>query len=142
MFTELVRERDGLNAAAIYPASLNNTNLTTGALDMSKFARCCLFGLAGAGATASVRAYLQETANSNGAGAVNISGAIITNIVNTANQQFTVEVDATQLTKRYVVGVIEENSAIAKIVSGVLIGTDHRYGPANTSDSTSVNQRV
>lgn len=142
MFTELLRERDSMPANAVWPQSINNTTATTGVVDMSLFHRVEFVGFIGAGTTGTVRAYLQESSNSNGVGATNIAGCIITNIVNTANQAFTLECSAMQLTKRYVVGVIEENQAIAKTVALFPIGTMARFKPANNSDVAAMAQRV
>ena len=140
--TELVKEGVGI-ALPAYPASLNNTNLVTGPIDMSKFYRCSMFGVVGTTTTSGVQAYLQESANQNMVGATNIAGAVITNINNTANQAFTIECNVSQLkaTSRYVAGTIAENLGHAGIMCAIMLGFGPRYHPEGADDA-SVNQRV
>ena len=141
MFTQLLKERDSL-PKPIFPQSLNGTSATTGPLDMSLFSRCQLIGSVGAlGASGNTAAYLQESNEANGANATNVSGGAIVNIAS-SNGAFTIEVNATQLTKRYVQGVIGV-STTASLVCGFLVGTEGRYPPVNNNDnSTFVVQRI
>ncbi len=142
-FTETIREGVSIPGAPVYPISTNNATRTTGVVDMSKFNRVTFLGEIGAiTALSSVRGYLQESDYANGASATNISGAIVTNIVNTANSAFTIEVNSTQLTKRYVVGVIEENATLAATIGMYPLATQPRYHPSNSNDVNTVLQRV
>lgn len=142
IFTELAKEGISIPTNAVCSVTVNNTTAETGTVDMLNFNRVMALGILGGGTNATVRAYLQESANSNGVGGTNIAGAIITNIVNTANSMYTLEASAMQLTKRYVKCVVEENQAIAKVLSVVAFGLDPRFHPANGFDSNTVLQRV
>ncbi len=142
--TETLKERDSLAANAVCSVSLNSTTATTGSVDMSKFFRVQFLGVGAAGATGTITSYIIESANSNMAGNTNVNGTTITSIVNGANQQWGMELNATQLlaTSRYVAGVVTETQGIAKIVSLIPVATGGRYPPVNNNDAGQVNTRV
>lgn len=141
-FCELVKERDSVNGAAVFPQSLNGANASTGAIDMSRFNRVIFYGMTGSATpTSVVGASIQQTNNANGSGATNIASYVITNMTNATNQAFSIEINAMQMTARYAVGFIFVNTA-ANTVSLIPVATDARYHPATTFDDASVNQRV
>ena len=138
-FTALCKEKLGLPATPIHSASHNGTT-NTGTIDMSLFHRAMFLGDVGTlGASATLDASLFQSDNSNGTGATNIASSSIAQI-SAANSTWTQEINATQLTKRYV--LCSTVNAIAASVYGVYaIGVDPRNAPANTNDVSDVVQR-
>lgn len=141
MFTQLLKERDSIAAQPVFPQSINGASGTTGAVDMSLFARCQFLGFVGSlGGSATVDCRLMETNEAGGGNATNIANASITQI-STANRAFTIEVQAMQMTKRYLVGVITVGVA-ASVVGLFPIATEGRYPPVTNNDNNTVAQRV
>ncbi len=142
MYTELLKERDSIAGTPVYPQSLNGASGTTGTVDMSKFNRVQFIGGIGTKTNGCVvSCYLQETNNSDGSSATNIASVAITAITNTANNGFTLEVFAGQLTKRYVVGVINVATAAATVML-IPVATEARFQPCNNNDDATVVQRI
>ena len=140
MFTELVKERDALPATPVWPQTVSSAFATTGTIDMTNYARCEVRGVVGALGAATVTAWLQSSANSAGTSPTTVSGSTI-NAITTANKTFTIELQSSQLTERYLQGVISVASSTA-IVAITAMGTCARYSPANTADAASVAQRL
>lgn len=144
MFTETLKERDALAAA---PASkvAGTGAVNTGLVDMSLYHRVeflvSLLSLAG---DAQLDAKLQQGNESDGSDMADITGAAITQYdpagtATIVNKNFTIEIRADQLTKRYVRGVLTittSNSTAAMIP----LGTEARHKPV--SDNASAIQRV
>ncbi len=131
-FCENLQERDSFAATPIYPASNSGTQ-GTGAVDMSKFNRVqFLWGVGTVGANASVQFYLAQTNDSTGASGVNLTSSSPTNI-SVAGNVGSIEVQAEQLTARYVVcnAVVTVNACVLSVFP---YGTMARYQPANTYD--------
>jgi hypothetical protein len=140
MYEELVKERENLSLAG-FPATLNNSNIICGPVDMSNFHRVSFTILVGAvTAGAAVQGILQQSANLNMNVVTNVAGAITTNMT-VANQQATVEAGAMQLSNRYVQLLLQETgvkNATCSVSGG---GSCPRNHPQNKDDA-SVNQRV
>ena len=138
-FTETRKEAIGV-ATPAHPRS-GTAAIETGTIDMSLFHRC--MAIAGVGTLGAAEAFiirLQETNESGGGNATNISGAVAASF-NTVNTTVTVEVRADQLTKRYVKALITPTGSNASVTYGVLIGAEPRYHP-QSGDSASVTQRI
>lgn len=145
--TELIQERESITPTTGVPVisqSLNNASASTGTVDMSKFNRVEFLGTVGALTSgAAITMYLQQTNNANGAGATNISGAAITSaLVNAANLMFSIEVNAWELSARYVLGVINEGAGKACTLSCIPRATDPRYAPQSNDNTAIAVQRV
>jgi len=136
MFTAQLKELISLPALSggLIPASVNGQT-NTGTIDMSKFKRAMFLLQMGNGATAN--AYLQQTANANGAGATNISGATLALISNEAGAT---EVRSDQLTLRYV--KLNITTDAAGIISAMGFGCEPRFAPANAYDNASIASRT
>lgn len=145
MFTELLKERDSINGT-IPVQSLNGTYATSGAIDMSRGARCEIIGMLGTMvAGGNVTCILQETDNANGSSPTTIAmaGNTTGNMGSgSANTPFTLEINATQMTKRYLVFVLGEVSSKASIVGAVAVLTCARFGPINNCDITMASRTV
>lgn len=138
-FSELLYEQISIGNS-LMASSLNSVQ-NTGVLDMSKFHRCMFIGNCGTlGASATLDATLRETNESGGGNSTNIAGAQITQIT-AANKQWSLEVNATQLTKRYVICSIT-NAVAASVLCVIPLGCLPRNAPANSLDDSSVAQRV
>lgn len=141
MFTQQLKERDAI-PAPLYPISLNGASGTTGVIDMSKYNRCeVVFMIGAAVANANVRGYLQQTNNSDGSSPSLITGSNSATIANTSNRSFTIECQAAQLTARYVIGVVNVETAAA-VVSALPIGTEGRFPPVTSGDANTVAERL
>ena len=136
MMTELLKEAISLPALSggLLPISVNGQT-NSGTIDMKLFNRAVFIASLGLGvATGNIN--LQQTNNSNGATATNISGCAYAYVANSGVVRQ--EVRSDQLTARYVKMNIVTDGAI--LVS--IVGEGHvcRYDPANAYDSTSVLQ--
>lgn len=151
-FTELIKERDSFAGTIQYNQAVNNATLTSGSVDMSKFNRCqFIVAVSSLLPGASVNAYLQESAYPNNFQPTNIvspgSGAnpTLNSAITTANTCATLELNSTQMTKRYLSCVAGEYNVQGVGLSIIPYATDPRYPPQNsptTSDVASVNQRI
>lgn len=142
MFTQTLAERDSIAGAPVYPVSLNGASGTTGVIDMSKYARCQIIAMIGAAVeNANVRMYLQQTNSADGGNTTNISGSNTTLVTNTSNRSFAVEVQAPQMTARYLIGVINVTTAAA-VVSLLPIATEGRFPPITDDDVNTVTERL
>lgn len=134
--TAQMKEQIALPALSggLLPISVNGQT-NSGTIDMSKYNRAQFLVSLGLGvATGNIN--LQQTANANGAGATNISGATIAYTANSA--VYGLEVRADQLTSRYVkCNLVTDGACIASIIGE---GAIPRFQPV--SDNTSVVSRV
>ena len=141
MFTETLREALSIAAEEIDAASHNGVT-NTGFMDMSKFARAMFVGNVGTlGASGTLDCSLYESDYANGAAPNNlVAGTAITQIT-AANKTWTTEVNATQLTRRYL-GCYTNNLVAASVYSVIPVGAEPRDHPCNSNDVASVTQRL
>ncbi|HEV3079228.1 MAG TPA: hypothetical protein VGY66_05590 [Gemmataceae bacterium] len=141
MYTEQLTQEIGI-AAAVNPQTINNTNKTTGSVDLSQFKRAFFvveFGAMTAGC--SIALQLVEDTAANLGTATNLAGtnANQTGITNaSANKQITFEVRADQITKRYVGLKVTESGVQNVTVSVVAIGMDSIHKPGSSQNDASV----
>lgn len=141
MYTEQLSQALSV-AAAVNPATLNNSTGTSGAVDMSKFQRVMAVVSIGANA-GSVTAKFQSCATSGGSYADVTSGPTLTAIT-AANKQGTLELRADQLAagQQFVKLLITEGNTQNAVCSGVVLGGEAEYKPAKAQDAATVVQRV
>lgn len=139
-FTILMKERDSIAGTPVYNQQLNNSNGTTGLVNIGRFNRVSFIGAIGgnSGNAASINCYVQETNTTTSVG-TNIAGAALTNF-SLANQTFTIELNAMQTTKQFVYAVITASQPANCTL--IPYATEARYNPANNNDDASVTQRV
>lgn len=130
------------------PQSLNNSRVSTGSVDMSKFERAIFTLYIGAITSGSISAWLQESADDSSwtandtAGAFSGSGG--TNVSSTGNTTssaiVTFELKAKDLTdgKRYVRLQVKETAGSATIISVVAEGGEAHQKPASNANGTHV----
>src|SRR5438876_9104765 len=141
VYTEQLTQEIGI-AAPVNPQTINNTNKTTGSVDLSLFKRAFFiveFGAMTAGCTIGLQ-LLEDTAANLGT-ATNLAGTNTsqTGLTNAkANKQITFEVRADQITKRYVGLKVTESGVQNVIVSIVAIGMDSIHKPGNAQNDASV----
>ena len=140
-FTEMGREQMSIAGEPIncgvggVPTGQKNT----GTVDMSKFHRCIFLINVGSHVAGTVDGSIRETDESGGGNSTNISGSSLAQITS-ANVQASLEVNATQVTKRYILfgGVVAGATVNMAVIP---IGFQARNSPANVADVASVNQR-
>ncbi len=144
MYTEQITQRLGI-AAAINPQTLNNSNATTGGIDMSLFHRAFFVvevgSVTGGG---SITAQLVESNNANLSSPSNLAGSNVSLTgLTTSNKQYTFEVRADQMSKRYLGLKLTETGSQNVVVCAVAYGDEcnHKPGKAN-NDSSVVTQNV
>jgi hypothetical protein len=144
MYTETLTQRLGI-AAAINPQTLNNTNRTTGAVDLSKFHRAIsLFEIGAVTGGGAITAQLIESASSNLSSPQNLGGSAGTLAgLNTANQQYSIEVRADQLDAgyRYVGLKLTETGSQNVVVCAIALGDEAAHKPGNAANDASVAQQ-
>jgi hypothetical protein len=143
-YTELLKERDCIAAAPIFPVS-NQGNQQTGLVNMFKWGRVQFVYCVGTlGTNGTVDMYLQQGNNANGSDQANIpaisGGNIAITQITAANRVGGLEVSAPQLTGQYVRGCVVDGVA-ASIVALIPLATDGRYPPATDYDPTNI-QRI
>jgi hypothetical protein len=139
MYTETLTQRLGIGAP-IFTQSLNSSNATSGSIDMSKFHRA-LFILEVGSVTASglLNVQLVEDTNSSLNAATSLAGNNVSLAnLNTANKQYTFEVRADQMTKRYVGLQCTETAGHAITVTVVGFGDEANHKPGNAANDASV----
>ena len=143
MFTELLKEALSLNGACIPAASHNSvTNTGNPGIDMSKFGRAMFsINMGTLGNSGTLDASLYESDFSNGAAPNNIIANTTITQITAANKRVTVELNATQMTRRYLF-CSTNNQVAASIYSVDGWGAEPRDHPANTYDYTDVSQRL
>jgi hypothetical protein len=144
MYTEQLTQEVGI-AAAVNPQTLNNSNATSGAVDMQQFKRAfAIVEIGTVTSTGSITAQLVESVNANLSSPSNVvgSGATITGL-NASNKQATLEVRADQMTKRYLGVKLTEVSSQNVVCCAAIFGVDAIHKPGNTFNDASVtNQSV
>lgn len=132
-FTELLKEALSLNGAGI-PAASHNGTTNTGAIDMSKFGRAMfIIDVGTLGASGTLDGSLYESDFPNTAAPNNqIANSALTQIT-VANRRATIEVNATQMTRRYLF-LNTSNLVAASVYSACGLGAEPRDHPANTYD--------
>lgn len=138
MFTQTIKERDSFAGTPIVPQLLNTAGQTVGSIDASKFNRINWILGVGTIGSGNVQMYAIESDNANMANATNITNAAITNVT-TANSVSTLELQAMQLTARYVSVVVVATNAVVVVLPQ---GTVGRFPPVNNNDVATVIQRV
>jgi hypothetical protein len=139
MMAEQITQRLGL-AAPVSNVTLNNNAANTGGVDMGWFKRA--FFLLETGtitAGGSLNCQLQEANNANFNDATNLAGNnVAINAINTNNAQYSWEVRADQLTKRYVRLQVTETAAHNSAVTVVAFGDEAGHKPGSAKNDTSV----
>jgi hypothetical protein len=140
MYTEQLTQEIGI-AAPVNPQTINNTNKTTGSVDLSLFKRA--FFIAEVGAVTgggSLNFQLVEDTQASLATATNLAGNNVSqNAFTTSNKQITFEVRADQITKRYVGLKVTETGAQNVVLALVGFGMDAIHKPGNANNDASVN---
>lgn len=131
MFTERMPERDAIGARAIN-ANFLLGSANTGYVDMSTYARVRFFGATGfVGTGAQVDGQLVESDFANGANSTPVIGSNITPIT-TGGAAIDIEIQAMQLSKRYVAGVLTVSGAQSRVTL-FPIASDGRYHPVGST---------
>jgi len=140
-FTELLREAISINATSIHSASHNGVT-NTGTIDMSLFGRAMFLGDVGTlGSSGTLDAAMYESDFANGAAPNNIIASSSITQITAANKTWTQEINATQMTRRYLFCSTNNNVA-ASIYSAFGFGCEPRDHPSNSHDTADVTQRL
>jgi hypothetical protein len=139
MYTEQLTQRLGIYAA-INPQTLNNSNATTGGVDMSVFHRAGFLleigAVTGGGA---ITAQLVESNNANMSGATNLGGSNTSLAgLNTASKQYTFEARADQMSKRYLGLKVTETGSQNVVMCAAAFGDEAGHKPGNAANDASV----
>jgi hypothetical protein len=139
MYTETLTQRLGI-AAPVNPQTINNTSKTTGSVDLSLFHRALFLVEIGAvTGGGSINLQLVEDTAANLGTATNLAGNNVSQTgLTTANKQYTFEVRADQITKRYVGLKITETGLQNVVVSVVGFGDECGHKPGNANNDASV----
>jgi|SRR5579884_2338332 len=139
MYTETLTQSLGI-AAAVPPQVINNTNKTTGSIDMSLFKRALFIVEIGAvTGGGSINLQLIEDTASNLGTATNLGGSNVSQTgLTTANKQYTFEVRADQMTKRYLGLKATETGSQNVNVCIVALGGEAVHKPGNANNDASV----
>src|SRR5262245_28426320 len=131
--------------ATIDPFNGNNAATASDAIDMSKFGEAMFILLAGA-IDHTVDFKLQESANSDGSSASDISGKAITQESggDDDNKQWVISVKSEELSagKRYVKALATIGNGTTNLIACVGLGVRPRFGPASDDDLASVSQII
>ncbi|HYV40100.1 MAG TPA: hypothetical protein VE988_30720 [Gemmataceae bacterium] len=125
------------------PANINNSTVTSDAVDMSKFHEALFIIILGA-VDAAITAKLQESATAGGSYS-DISGKAITALGGTDdNKQVVINLKSSEMTpsKSFVKLSITCANGTTNIVGSVAIGMKPRFGPASDDDLSSVAEIV
>jgi hypothetical protein len=139
MYTEQITQRLGIYAA-INPQTLNNSNATSGGVDMSLFHRALFIveigTVTGGG---SITAQLVESVNANLSSATNLAGSNTSQSgLTTSNRQYTFEARADQMSKRYLGIKLTETGSQNVVVCAVAYGDEANHKPGNAVNDSSV----
>jgi hypothetical protein len=144
MITEQLTQALGIYAA-INPQTLNNSNSTSGGVDMGTFKRALFIveigTVTGGG---SINVQLVESVNANLSSPSNLGGSntSLTGLT-TSNKQYTLEARADQMSKRYLGVKLTETGSQNVVVCAIAFGADSKQKPANGfNDSSVVTQNV
>ncbi len=139
MFTEQLTQEIGL-ATEVDSQIINNTNKTTGSIDLSQFKRA--FFVVNIGAVVgggSINLQLVEDTAANLGTATNLAGNNVSQTaITSANKLVTFEVRADQITKRYVGLKITETGAQNVQVCVIGFGMDSIHKPGSAQNAASV----
>lgn len=131
--------------ATIDPFNGNNAATASDAIDMSKFGEALFVLLIGA-CDSTVDFKLQESANSDGSSASDLSGKVITQETggDDDNKQWVISVKSEELSsgKRYVKALVTIGNGTTNLIAVVGLGMRPRFGPASDDDLSSVSQIV
>ena len=131
--------------ATIDPFNGNNAATSSDAIDLSKFHEAMFVLLSGA-IDSTVDFKLQESANSDGSSASDITGKAITQETggDDDNKQWVICVKSEELSagKRYVKAVATIGNGTTNLIACVGLGVRPRIGPASDDDLASVSQIV
>jgi hypothetical protein len=139
MYTEQLTQRLGIGSG-IPPQSVNNASVTSGSVDLQKFHRALFIlevGSVTAGGLLNVQLVEDSNASLNAATNLSGSGTSLANL-NTANKQYTFEVRADQMSKRYAGLKVTETAAHAITVCVVGFGDEANHKPGNAANDASV----
>ena len=139
MFTEQLTQEVGF-ATEVDSQIINNTNKTTGSIDLSQFKRA--FFVVNIGAVVgggSVNLQLVEDTAANLGTATNLAGTSASQTaITSANKLVTFEVRADQISKRYVGLKITETGSQNVQVCIIGFGMDSIHKPGNSQNAASV----
>lgn len=139
MYVEQLTQRIGL-MAPVNPQTLNNSNRTAGGVDLSKFKRAIFIVEIGAvtgGGSINLQ-LVEDTAIGLGS-ATNLAGNNVSMTgLTTSNKQYTLEVRADQITKRFVGCKITETGSQNVVVAVVAMGDEANAKPGNAQNDASV----
>lgn len=145
MITETFKQGFCIPGISI-PQEVTGSTLTTGPVNCALNGRAVFIGLVGAlGTSATIDAYLQESAEANGANGVNIANSAITQITSAAGGlAFTQEVRADQLTagKPYVTQKLVGGAGSDTYAAAVAIGMEPRFHPVTNLTAATVTQQI
>lgn len=135
--------------AAINPVSQGVGTVTTGWIDMQNWFRAMAVIQVGAlGASATVDAKIQQATSSGGAGAKDVAGTLITQLTKAGsddNKQVVINLRPEDLDFNNAYRFVRLSLTVAtaaSLVSALVLGLDARYGAANMSDATTVDEIV
>jgi hypothetical protein len=138
MYTEQITQAMGI-AAPVAPQVLNNSNATTGGIDMSLFRRAIFIAEVGAvTGGGSLTLQLVESVNANLSSPSNLAGNNVSQVTTTANKQITFEVRAGQMTKRYLGLKVTETGSQNVNVCLIAIGMECDHKPGSNQNDASV----
>lgn len=135
-------------AGFLPPASVAAGTVTTGWVDMRTFlSLLALINVGVFGANATVDAKVQQATDGAGAGAKDVAGSTITQLLAAGgnNRQVAIDIRPEDLDKNNGFKFVRLSLTVgtaATFVSAVLLGFDPRYGAASANQSNSVAQTV
>jgi hypothetical protein len=139
MYTEQVTQAAGITAS-VPPQIVNNATKTTGGIDMQLFRRAFAIleiGAVTGGGTISAK-WQESTDNSSYSDLANGLANISLTGLTTANKQYTFEVRAGQITKRYVRLSFTEGGSQNVQCCAVAFGMECDHKPGNLQNDSSV----
>jgi hypothetical protein len=140
MYMEQLTQALGF-ATEVDPQVINNTNKTTGSIDMSQFHRALFVINVGAVTAGGALTFqLIEDVNANLSTATNLAGNNTSQSgFNTANKLVTFEARADQMTKRYLGLKVTETGVQNVNVCVIGFGAEAIHKPGNAQNAASVN---
>jgi hypothetical protein len=149
MYAQNVKASEQIGVlAAINPSSQAAGAATSGWISLANFQKLLAIVQTGTlGASATVDAKIQQATSAAGAGAKDITGAAITQIVKATgdNQQAEINLDAAQLDVEGGFGFVQLSVTVAVAASqtaALVLGFNPRFAPASDSNADSVAEIV
>jgi hypothetical protein len=137
MYTEQLTQRLAI-ANAILPQTVNNATLTTGAVDLQQSKRAIfLLTIGTVAAGGSVSAKLQESTDNSTFTDLAGTNLALTGLT-TASKISTLEVNYSQITKRYVRLSITETGSQNVLVCASALGDEGQHKPNNVNNGSQV----